>query len=419
MKIEELFSAARSNDVEKVRSLLEADVDACDEDGRTALMDAASWNGNEGVIKILIEAGAAVNVPDLNGNTALMIAASENGNEDVVKILIEAGADVNAKNKDGMTALMRAVLDGESKEAARILIENGADVNAANNAGCSALLYAIFDHNVDMVKMLLENGAGDHSVDLEHLASIASSDNDMLIINILQKWRIVVALGLGKELTEKDLAVMKLEEEFVRQEIKFQASLNNRLLLRVLAHAGRLEDWLVLDARNEENVDVPESYAALKSAYKRISDEFAKEHFCVLAVRRFENGVRYRAMDARYFEISPNTDLLIASTQNAAGVEDVCLRIMKILDKKWLSLEDVQFALDFINHDYLGMVLDHIRDGVAACKKEDCPALCAFLLREEKEEKRLLVKLGIGEQRSARDKIELERADSSVGRGRG
>ena len=51
--------AAPQPSVEKVRSLIDAgaDVNAADEDGDTALMNAA-WNGHVETVKLLLEAGA-------------------------------------------------------------------------------------------------------------------------------------------------------------------------------------------------------------------------------------------------------------------------------------------------------------------------------------------------------------------------
>jgi ankyrin repeat protein len=51
-----------------------------------------------------MEAGADVNAKDQEGRTALMYASKG----EVAKILIEAGAELNAKDQKGETALLRA-----------------------------------------------------------------------------------------------------------------------------------------------------------------------------------------------------------------------------------------------------------------------------------------------------------------------
>jgi len=70
--------------------------------------------GQLDIVKMLIEAGANINVKDNGGDTALM-RASVHGNEDIIKLLIEAGADVNAKDNDGSTSLMWALSFGHIK----------------------------------------------------------------------------------------------------------------------------------------------------------------------------------------------------------------------------------------------------------------------------------------------------------------
>ena len=64
----------------------------------------AALNGQEAVVKALIEGGADVNKADDDGWTPLYTAAA-NGHEAVVKALIEAGADVNKARDDGWTPL--------------------------------------------------------------------------------------------------------------------------------------------------------------------------------------------------------------------------------------------------------------------------------------------------------------------------
>ena len=57
--------------------------------GTTALMLAA-WKGNEAVVRVLVEAGAALDVAEAeSGSTALLLAAGR-GDEAVVRLLIEA-----------------------------------------------------------------------------------------------------------------------------------------------------------------------------------------------------------------------------------------------------------------------------------------------------------------------------------------
>ncbi len=363
------------------------------------LLDAVG-DGNERLIEILYN---SVIDNDQNYMTRFFLMfASKKGDVNDVEMLMRSVNNARERAKYATDTLVYSVDQGHA-EVVRVLIENGANVNAQDSGAWSPLAYAAHYGHLDVVRMLLENGANaSDAIAVFTMTNIVYRHENQFMSKLLDGWSIVVALGSQiksqRLLTFEERNLIKERKEidcFVEREIKFQASLNNRLLLHVLAHAERLGDWLVLDARNEENVDVPESYAALKSAYKRISDEFAKEHFCVMAVRRFENRVRYRAIDAKYFEISPNTDLFIESTCNAAGVEADCLRIVKILsDNENLSLEDVQFALDFINHNYLGMVLDHIEDGmVVNFKKEDFPGFFALLEQEEAEEKGISAKI--------------------------
>jgi ankyrin repeat protein len=51
----------------------------------------------------VLAAGANPNIQDKDGNSSLMIAAF-NGNEQAVKMLLDAGANINLKNKRGLTA---------------------------------------------------------------------------------------------------------------------------------------------------------------------------------------------------------------------------------------------------------------------------------------------------------------------------
>ena len=85
-----------------------------------------------------------------------LITASRYGNTDVVRMLIKAGANVNLTNILGQTPLMEASERGHT-EVARMLIKAGADLNARSKyGGYTALQYASRHGHRDIVKLLIE-----------------------------------------------------------------------------------------------------------------------------------------------------------------------------------------------------------------------------------------------------------------------
>lgn len=77
-------------------------------------------------IDALLTAGADINARDQHGQTALMNAAT-NGQVEVVRLLADRGADLNHRAKYGLTAVMLAVVPGH-RDVVRILVEAGADL---------------------------------------------------------------------------------------------------------------------------------------------------------------------------------------------------------------------------------------------------------------------------------------------------
>ena len=92
-------------------------------------------------MKQLIEKNADINAKDRDGETALM-RACEQGHDTVVKQLIEKNADINATRDNGKTALMYACYHGHS-EIVTQLIEKNADINAKDGYGETAYDYAV------------------------------------------------------------------------------------------------------------------------------------------------------------------------------------------------------------------------------------------------------------------------------------
>jgi hypothetical protein len=88
-----LLRAAREGNADTVKALLSApgaDVNATDERGSTALIEAARY-GHDDVARALITAGANVKARDNDGKKALMLAVA-GSHDDVVRVLKQAGA---------------------------------------------------------------------------------------------------------------------------------------------------------------------------------------------------------------------------------------------------------------------------------------------------------------------------------------
>ena len=134
----------------------------------------ATTDGNANkVAKILsngmVDVNNEVGVPKMPTTTTTPLKwASYHDFKDVVQLLLKAGADANKTVKGGPTPLLHAVRHG-FKEVAQLLLDCGAGPNIADGDGFTplyeAIVYFPFDCSIDLIKLLLENGAEvDHEI---------------------------------------------------------------------------------------------------------------------------------------------------------------------------------------------------------------------------------------------------------------
>lgn len=123
--------------------------------GQTPLHIAA-WNGEQRLVKQLLELGADPNARDLHGGTPLHAMVRWVTRPDIISILLERGADINAVDHAGQTPLHLAASCirrpghqwGNHPELSSYLIENGATID---------IFSAIILDHADHAAMLLKN----------------------------------------------------------------------------------------------------------------------------------------------------------------------------------------------------------------------------------------------------------------------
>jgi hypothetical protein len=156
----QLHGASFEGDEGVVKLLLglgnvEADSKGIDE--RTPLSWAAE-KGHEAVAKLLLEKAVDVNSKSKYGRTPLSWAAF-NGHEAVVKLLLEKDAELETKDSNiDRTPLSWAAGNGY-EAVVKLLLEKSAELETKDEINRTPLSWAAFNGHEAVVKLLLEKGA--------------------------------------------------------------------------------------------------------------------------------------------------------------------------------------------------------------------------------------------------------------------
>ncbi|KAK2470355.1 hypothetical protein H9L39_17972 [Fusarium oxysporum f. sp. albedinis] len=117
----------------------------------------AAWNGNEAIVKLLLDTGKVD--PDCKDRDerAPLSYAAEKGHEEVVSVLIGKNSNVNVTEKGDATPLARAI-DNGSNNVLETLLKNGAKLNYIYQVS-TPLLRAVEKKNSFAIEKLLAHGA--------------------------------------------------------------------------------------------------------------------------------------------------------------------------------------------------------------------------------------------------------------------
>ncbi len=104
----------------------------------------AAREGETGLLRSYLDAGAPATMTNAAGDSLLMLAAYH-GHADTVQLILRHGGDANAANDRGQTPLAGAVFKGYT-DVAKVLLDAGADPDAGSpSARAAAQMFARAD----------------------------------------------------------------------------------------------------------------------------------------------------------------------------------------------------------------------------------------------------------------------------------
>lgn len=171
-QVDDIHEAARSGDIEKLKSLIAQDsalVDARNEEGHTPLHSAA-MEGRIDVVMFLLEHGADADARNTADQSPLLYAAYTN-HADIVQVLIEHGAAFEYRDTRNLSPLHFAARQG-SADVVALLVEKGAAFDEPGFRGRTPLHFAAMNGHVNIVKLLVARGADPGKIDEDGLTPL-------------------------------------------------------------------------------------------------------------------------------------------------------------------------------------------------------------------------------------------------------
>jgi ankyrin repeat protein len=206
-----ILYAAKHEDAATVSMLIKHGISVHTARGYTALFDVKSAE----IAQVLIDAGADVNAKSIYERIPTPVFEyCDDDDLDILKLLIEAGADLEVRDGEGNTPLLKAVR--YDNEAAILLMDAGADIHVRNNEGYTPLLLAAYHAVVaESIQSVTDDGdtlrAERRAVeDVELLQTLVERGADKTATDSEGKTAYDIALKGG--IKEEEIAFLKVSE---------------------------------------------------------------------------------------------------------------------------------------------------------------------------------------------------------------
>ena len=275
--------------------------------GHTALQ-AACQNGHSHIAKVLLSAGADIELEDDDGDRAVHHAAFGNASA-VMEILATAGADLNARNKRRQTGLHISVNKGHV-DSVRSLLQHGCHSSLQDSEGDTPLHDAISKNRDDMTSLLLKHGAdislsnnaGFNCVQHASLRGNLSS-LQLMLLNISRPW--IVDEKKDDGYTALHLACLNNHIKVVKCLVEFGKA--NPDLLNVNQQSAL---HLAVERRHEDIVETLVTAGANVNITDKDGDSPLHECLRHLTLSQLRSDSRQQLVDARNLSLSIATCLV-------------------------------------------------------------------------------------------------------------
>jgi len=189
-----LHQASMQAKFEIVKMLLDAgaDIDIADENGETALLQAArsrvtcphAWVESFGGKRYILDKEDCGGYVVDSGGIVSKLATTETKSM-TINLLLDHGSDVHSADRSGRTVLCHVAETGTYASLQKLL-SLGADPNDADANGRTALMFAVMNSDFASVKCLIEGGANTKARDhnRKSVADLVGKKNPLAIENI-------------------------------------------------------------------------------------------------------------------------------------------------------------------------------------------------------------------------------------------
>lgn len=203
-----LTEAVKNKNIEIIKYLIKSgvNINGVNQNGATALMEAAKSGGDFKIFKYLLKKGARLEITDNNGDNAIHYLYRDG--YDIKNFpLDKVSSKYDVKNKKGETPLLLLIKNRLFKENFKMskikkLYKIGFDIHTADNKGNNLIFYAISQNNFELFKYLIDKKVNINKVNSEGISILMHATDKAVeeyAIYLLKKGALIDGLFKNKD----------------------------------------------------------------------------------------------------------------------------------------------------------------------------------------------------------------------------